>query len=267
MAKDREDVETSEPTFSIFDVTIGCDEKGGSPLLMNRLAPPKKQSEKDEDKSKDPIDVDEGKKGKKKKKKGKAAGKNEGALFGNPEEWRDRLYFEEGIGVHIPMFNLLAMFRDNVVKETIQGVRAKSVFASGTNYVDPELIAKKGLQYAMVGVPLKVGRKLQSLETIAAFQKACSEMNSDVQVWSKFARNAGQNAAPQMRYRPRFDFWQLHFVIVFDEVECTLSRMHNWVVRAGHRQGLCDGRPSAKKPWLFGKFRLMDIKALEDVPW
>lgn len=55
-----------------------------------------------------------------------------------------------------------------------------------------------------------------------------------------------------VRYRPRFDEWELRFTITFDETLLTEQQVRRIVDDTGSRVGLLDFRPERKGP--FGRF-------------
>jgi hypothetical protein len=132
-------------------------------------------------------------------------------MIGNLE-WEQGLYWKDDIGVYVPAENVEATIKNG----------AKSI-KKGT-------AVQKFLQVNPLYIPLNYRENLTK-EELKANHKY------------RDGRIMTINNSKIVRTRPRFDSWEIKFIIDYEEKQIDIETIKNSIDFAGLYVGLCDSRP------------------------
>lgn len=165
-------------------------------------------------------------------------------------------------------------FSDAAQEEATNGTRASAVGNRGTPREQAEMVLHTGVKgkpmipadalfqcIIAAGTFFKMGKGKVSTQK-SSIIPACLEIR-EIELPIKFEkpwevdRRAVRIPATGgriIRYRPRFDDWQVTAIMILDESMMKADFLREIVDAAGNRIGLLDYRPACRGP--FGKFRI-----------
>jgi len=127
-------------------------------------------------------------------------------------EWESGLYWKDGIGLFMPAENVEATIRNG----------AKSIKKGSA--------VQKFLSVEPLYIPFYYGENLTK-----------EELKADLKYRDVRVMKIGQ--ASILRTRPRFDTWQIEFIINYEETQIDIETVVQSLDFAGKYVGLCDSRP------------------------
>jgi hypothetical protein len=135
-------------------------------------------------------------------------------------EWESGCYWKDGLGVYIPVENVLATIQN--------GAKLNKNGKSIEKYVD----------VADLYIPLDFGEKLTKEQLIADYNY-------------RDTRPMTVNRSKILRTRPRFDTWKIQFTLLYHADKIDIDAIVLALENAGLYIGLCDSRPR------YGKFSVI----------
>ena len=157
------------------------------------------------------------------------------AIQGNPDEWKESIYFDKDLGVYIPACCFEASFIEASKQFKISGK------ATATKFF------KSGLFVNTDNIPIYVNGHI--IKTLEEVEKMGSVDKRTVKNPATKMRN--------MRYRACFMNWECKFKIILQSDDYISDKILKDVIEyAGNFVGVCDYRPR------FGRFDLISIKCL-----
>lgn len=127
-------------------------------------------------------------------------------------EWEGGIYWKDSLGLYIPAENIEATIRNG----------AKSI-KKGT-------AIQKFLSVEPLYIPMTYGEELTK-----------EQLKSDLKY--RDVRIMKINNSSIVRTRPRFDTWQVEFIVNYEETQIDLESVVQSIDFAGKYVGLCDSRP------------------------
>jgi len=161
------------------------------------------------------------------------------AVKGNPEEWKEKMYFKEGIGLYLPSLNIEIAFYQTSKGIKIGGREYAGKYFNGAIYIDePEVqLLVKGEPVLNVEDALKNNPRSVYVDTRIACLKT------------------GAKKTSQLRYRLCVGDWSIKFKLIdASDGMIITDKMVEVIEKAGMVSGLLDWRPR------FGRFKLESIK-------
>ena len=147
----------------------------------------------------------------------------------------------------VPGDNLWTCFREAATSVTLKGNKSFKESAAAGIFIEQEQ-----LPVLVNGRPIAIASLLESREK--SFADQCKLVKS--LGFRLFVKTVRIGQAKHIRVRPRFDSWELRGTMLVTADELTLDVLNMIGEVAGHRKGLCDGRPSSRKPWPYGQFSI-----------
>jgi len=169
-----------------------------------------------------------------------------------PWTWQAYLY-HDGEHVCLPSDNLWTCFREAAASVPMKGQKSFKESAAAGIYFEQEFL------------PIKVDGGRQ-VELSAIEQVRDNTYPEQIQAakslgFELFAKRARVGTSKHIRVRPRFVNWRLSGTVLVTADELTLEVLNSIGDIAGRYKGVGDGRPSAKKPWPYGKFQIQFSEA------
>lgn len=168
------------------------------------------------------------------------------------DRWKASLYLDEKLGVCLPVDNILASLMCGGKKVSIGRMKTLKE-------------ASQMLYFDNIALPVLVNGKAISKADIDAIDGKFTDQSKAAAAlgFRLFVKPVRVGTASHVRVRPRFDSWSA--VGEFETDEPALlesdSRMTDLFFHAG-RAGLCDWRPSSKKPGSYGIYEAV-VKPLK----
>jgi len=161
------------------------------------------------------------------------------AVKGEPEEWRDKMYYTKEEGLNIPSLNIETCFYQAAKGIKISGKEYAGRYFNGAIFVEA------------ANVPILVGGK-KIIDVDAALKEIPNLINVDVRV---ACLKNGVKKSSQLRYRLSVSGWKIKFVLI-DAADGLVSKekIEETINKAGMLFGFFDWRPR------FGRFMLKSIK-------
>jgi len=165
-----------------------------------------------------------------------------------PWTWQTYLY-RDGTHVCLPGDNLWTCFRDASTSISMKGMKSFKESAAAGIYIEQDFL------------PVLVGqdkRKVLLSDIEAIREKSFNDQMAAVKDlgFELFSKRARVGTSKHIRVRPRFSSWTLEGTVLVTADELTLEVLRSIGDIAGRYKGVGDGRPSAKKPWPYGKFQI-----------
>ena len=158
------------------------------------------------------------------------------ALTGNPDEWKQTIYFKEDFGVFLPSSCFEASVKNAAKQFKISGK------ATATKFVD------SGLFCVDICLPFFVdGKPIKTLD------------DSRIIIDKRTVKNPSTKGR-NVRYRAKFDEWESTFRIVVTADDYLTDKLITDIITyAGLYVGVGDFRPK------FGRFQLVSLKEVKNV--
>lgn len=157
------------------------------------------------------------------------------ALTGNPEEWKQTIYFKDGVGVYLPSICFEACLKNASKQFKITGR------ATATKFVDSGLFCSD--EYLPFFVK---GKPIMSLD------------DPRITIDKRTVKNPttkGRN----VRYRAKFDEWESAFRIIVSADDYLSEKLIKEIIEYGGLYvGVGDYRPK------FGRFELLSLKEVKN---
>jgi hypothetical protein len=153
------------------------------------------------------------------------------AIKGNPEEWKQSVYFDKKIGAFIPAVNFEACFVEAAKQFKVTGRQTATKFLKSSFFIDGD-----NIQLLVKNKPVL---KLEDIEV---------------------DKRTVKNPATKMRntrFRAKFMQWEIIFsAFVTAPDYLPLELLKNIIEYGGEFVGVCDFRPR------FGRFKLVSIEQI-----
>lgn len=156
------------------------------------------------------------------------------ALTGNPDEWKDTIYYKDGIGIYLPAMSFEACIKNAAKQFKITGR------ATATKYVDSGVFCIDEYLPFLVN-----GKPIMSLD------------DPRIVIDKRTVKNPSTKGR-NVRYRAKFDEWASSFkILVHADDYLSDKLLSEIIVYGGLYVGVGDYRPK------FGRFNLVSMKEVK----